>query len=878
MPALLISLGTSQAIVPEAFLLPGTRFDAVHVITTATPPTDLVEAYFASRAPTVSLAITRVAGFTDFTSEADHFRFEEVLYRWVLSTGTRADNRCFCLAGGFKTISAAMQKAAAVLGAAEVFHVLCDLPKPPSTIGEVEAAHAGDHLHWIRLGTESGWPQFRSLAHGCFPLATVRKEGCQSWVRADDSAFRDRLASIIERSHNIAGAWDGLHDLPFPILATWPRAALDWLNQPVQPDDDRTWIDALPKVELHCHLGGFATHGPLLHAVRAAAAEPGHLPALTEPVPPAGWPQPGEPVSLEEYMRLGDANGSALLKDSGCLQRQCELLYEHLLSQNILYAEIRCSPANYADAAAGRSPWQVLTEIKETFDRCMAVAASVPLAGSVEASVSACITGQPQRVAPTLEHAGDPLPQHLPHGSTARQFQPFDADAPYTQTWRDLPHRHQHRSTAFVTFRLADSLPKQRLRAWIEDRDLFLHNHPKPWSTDVWETYRRQFPEALETWLDEAHGECLLAREEIARIVASTLRHFDGQQYILDHFVIMPNHVHALVKPLPGCGLDAVLHSWKSFTAQEINRLLGRSGQVWEHESFDHPVRDRTALERFRAYIQANPQMAGLATGFTVGCGIGLAFEAGMEEESASRRLAPTLQPPQRAAATTAPVTRVNLILIATRKREGSFRAAISRHLALAVTAAEHWTDPDRCRIVGVDLAGFEHRETRAHYFREEFSAVHRCGLALTVHAGENDEAEGVWSAVFDLNARRLGHALHLVDAPELMRSVADRRIAVEMCPCANFQIKGFAPMPGRPAYPLVRYLRAGIRATVNTDNVGISSATLAGNFLLAARMNPELTRMDILRLQANALDAAFVSPIERSALRARFESLLSRP
>jgi adenosine deaminase len=220
----------------------------------------------------------------------------------------------------------------------------------------------------------------------------------------------------------------------------------------------------------------------------------------------------------------------------------------------------------------------------------------------------------------------------------------------------------------------------------------------------------------------------------------------------------------------------------------------------------------------------------------------------------------------------------VNFILIGTRRERGDYRVAISRHLALAVTAAEHWTNENECRVVGVDLASYEDASTRAHYFREEFNAIHRCGLALTVHAGENDEAEGIWRAVFDLNTRRLGHALHLVDFPELMRSVADRGIGVEMCPYANYQINGYAPMQGRGEYPLKRYLEVGIRATVNSDNIGISAASLTDNLLFAARMNPTLTRLDMLRLKANALAVVFVGPAQRARLQQVCESTLPLP
>ncbi|RYD25991.1 MAG: hypothetical protein EOP86_26580, partial [Verrucomicrobiaceae bacterium] len=251
-------------------------------------------------------------------------------------------------------------------------------------------------------------------------------------------------------------------------LATWTGAQLEWLRQPLDPDsgNDRAWVAGLPKIELRCHLGGFATHGESLDRVRTAADSPGTLPPPGGPALPEHWPFPPAPIGLNAYTRLGDANGSRLLKDPGCLRAQCRLLYQELLRDHVVYAEIRCSPNNYT--SSGRSAWDVLGDIRAVFQECM-------------------------------------------------------------------------------------------------------------------------------------------ERE-------------------------------------PGC--------------------------------------------------------------------------------------------------------EVNLLIIATRKNGGD-RSDISRHLALAITAAQHWTDG--CRIAGVDLAGFENKDTRAALFATDFEAVHRVGLAVTVHAGENDDAEGIWQAVFKL-------------------------------------------------------------------------------------------------------------------------------
>jgi len=237
------------------------------------------------------------------------------------------------------------------------------------------------------------------------------------------------------------------------------------------------------------------------------------------------------------------------------------------------------------------------------------------------------------------------------------------------------------------------------------------------------------------------------------------------------------------------------------------------------------------------------------------------AFQACMET-----RAEPTLSGPPRSQP-----CHVNLIIIATRKSGGD-RSDISRHLALAITAADQWRGPQSCKVVGVDLAGLERTETRAAIFQSDFEAVHRVGLAVTVHAGENDDAEGIWQAVFKLNARRIGHGLLLGTYPDLLRAVADRGIGVEMCPYANLQIRGFAPLNNSSVYPLLHYLKAGVRVSLNTDNIGISSASLSDNLLLAAKLSPGLTRLQLLWLQRHALDTAFVSAAERASMVSRFD------
>ena len=88
--------------------------------------------------------------------------------------------------------------------------------------------------------------------------------------------------------------------------------------------------------------------------------------------------------------------------------------------------------------------------------------------------------------------------------------------------------------------------------------------------------------------------------------MVDALHHFDGQRYRLGTFAVAGNHVHVLVSPIPGFSLSSVMHSWKSFTANTINKQLGLTGKLWRPESFDWIVRNEVHLERIEHYIAAH--------------------------------------------------------------------------------------------------------------------------------------------------------------------------------------------------------------------------------------------------------------------------------
>jgi len=107
-------------------------------------------------------------------------------------------------------------------------------------------------------------------------------------------------------------------------------------------------------------------------------------------------------------------------------------------------------------------------------------------------------------------------------------------------------------------------------------------------------------------------GSCILARPEAATLVQNSIRFFDGERYALAAWCVMPNHAHAVFTALGGHDPSDILHSWKSYTSHQMNKMLRLSGSRWEEESFDHLIRSLEHFEAFVRYVENNPVAAGL--------------------------------------------------------------------------------------------------------------------------------------------------------------------------------------------------------------------------------------------------------------------------
>lgn len=124
--------------------------------------------------------------------------------------------------------------------------------------------------------------------------------------------------------------------------------------------------------------------------------------------------------------------------------------------------------------------------------------------------------------------------------------------------------------------------------------------------------YEARFIGRMQEWLDASMGACHMRRPDVRAEVEGCLLQFDGNRYDIDAFVLMPNHVHAVIKPTPASDLSTVLQGIKGVSANRCNKLLEHKSKFWMDESYDHIVRDAKELSAFRNYIAQNPDKAGL--------------------------------------------------------------------------------------------------------------------------------------------------------------------------------------------------------------------------------------------------------------------------
>jgi len=173
-------------------------------------------------------------------------------------------------------------------------------------------------------------------------------------------------------------------------------------------------------------------------------------------------------------------------------------------------------------------------------------------------------------------------------------------------THHGLPHWDFGEVAQTITYRLADSIPPN-----IYDQILSAMQREPEYYQDV---YKRT---KIEEWLHaNRYGSCVLQKVEAAKIVIDAWKFYDGTAYDLYDWVVMPNHVHLMIRQYDGKNLGKIIGAWKGYTSKEIAKTFGFTSQIWMAGYWDRMIRDAKHFQIARDYILGNPEKAGLTQGF----------------------------------------------------------------------------------------------------------------------------------------------------------------------------------------------------------------------------------------------------------------------
>ncbi|MBX3040580.1 MAG: adenosine deaminase [Bdellovibrionaceae bacterium] len=163
--------------------------------------------------------------------------------------------------------------------------------------------------------------------------------------------------------------------------------------------------------------------------------------------------------------------------------------------------------------------------------------------------------------------------------------------------------------------------------------------------------------------------------------------------------------------------------------------------------------------------------------------------------------------------------------------------------------------------FIGLDLAdnedGFDPLP-----FAPLFMKAKKAGLRITVHSGEIPHPQSpkwVKASVEILGAERIGHGIQIIQSPEVMAFIRDRKIPLEVCPHSNWLTQAF---PDHAAHPVRKLHEAGIIITVNSDDPGLFASTLTDDYEILQRVH-RFTPHEFAAMNEEAVRASFIPAAE---------------
>jgi len=169
-----------------------------------------------------------------------------------------------------------------------------------------------------------------------------------------------------------------------------------------------------------------------------------------------------------------------------------------------------------------------------------------------------------------------------------------------------VPHWDQLGKLCFITWRLSDSLPESKLQEFRMLRKEWIQKNPKPWTVEQEQAYREAFHDKIDSCLDQGAGDCIFKHAEARKVFEDVLLEMNEDAFQLEAYVIMPNHVHLLLRL--DAPLSEVMKRLKGKSSRCLNLHLGKSGKLWQRSFYDTLIRSSRHLRFVLAYIHRNPE------------------------------------------------------------------------------------------------------------------------------------------------------------------------------------------------------------------------------------------------------------------------------
>lgn len=167
--------------------------------------------------------------------------------------------------------------------------------------------------------------------------------------------------------------------------------------------------------------------------------------------------------------------------------------------------------------------------------------------------------------------------------------------------------------------------------------------------------------------------------------------------------------------------------------------------------------------------------------------------------------------------------------------------------------------------VCAIDLAGDEIKYPTSSYLKY-FEIAKKENIPFTIHAGESRGADEV-DVALSTGTKRIGHGIHSIEDPKILRKLKDNNVLLEVCPTSNIQTNSIETYKKHPINDLYYF---GIQISINTDNSTVSNISLSEEYLkLHTTFN--FTKNDFNKINVMALNHAFISEQEKEILLKKF-------